>query len=140
MKPCAWLAPPVSAARSWLCRTFDASFQLDRGGPTWAAAVLREVRLPRWAYDGHDKGAAVFVRVPGKTADGPTEARLHLTPGHPLPEVRLTICIHGRWDADDERSLPPPSLADIYEEAEALLVLLGCRSPRFRLRDTVRLR
>ena len=125
---------------SWLRFTYDGDVRLDPAGPTWAPAVLKEVRLPRWSYEVHDKGAAVFVRTPQKLSDGPAEARLWLRPAGGLPEVRLEILLEGRWSDDDERRSPPPSFADIREEAEALLVLLGCRSPRFKFRDTVRLR
>ena len=123
---------PRPTRRSWLVFCYDADFQLDAAGPTWDARVLRDVRLPRWGYDLHDKGWATFLRVEQRTQDGPAFAKLLLRPGTPRPEVRLEVHIEGRWTDEDERRTPPPGLGDIKEEAEALLVLLGCRSPRLR--------
>ena len=120
--------------------SYEATFRLDPSGPTWSPAVLREVRLPRWGYAIHDRGTAVFARAEQRLEEGPTEARLRLTPGKPMPDVSLDIDINGRWSASDERMAPPPRFADILEEAEALLVLLGCRTPQFRLAQTVRSR
>ncbi len=117
--------------RGWLRFHYTAEFRLDGSGPTWAADILREVRLPRWVYEAHDRGAAYFVRAPQRFSHGNTEARLRLMPGAPLPEVSLDILVDGTWDEDAVTMSPPASFADIHEEAEALLVLLGCRSPRF---------
>lgn len=116
---------------SWLTFTYHAQFRLDAGNPTWAASVLKEVRLPRWTYEAHDRGAAVFSRAPQRLPEGRAEARLRLLPSKPMPKVSLEVAVHGRWRPEDEDRRPPPSVADIIEEAEALLVLLGCRSPRF---------
>ncbi len=126
--------------RCWLRFDYEADFELDPAGPTWDARVLRDVRLPRWTYDIHDRGWAVFTRVEQKLSDGPTTARLLLRPGRPRPDVRLEILVHGDWQADDDRRTPTPGLGGIKEEAEALLVLLGCRSPRFRYQETYRVR
>jgi hypothetical protein len=124
----------------WLCHRYEASFQLDSRGPTWAPAVLQEVRLPRWSFEGVDKGAVVFVRATQPSPNGATEARLRLTPSSPRPEVTLEVCARGKWDVDDEDDPPPAAYADILEEAEALLVLLGCRSPQLRCKGAQRLR
>ncbi len=135
--------PPRPTRRSWLRFRYAASFHLDPGGPTWATAVLKEVRLPRWSFEHVDRGAVVFVRTLQDLADGPTLARLWLTPGDggdPRPTVELEVAVQGRWRDDDELRAPPPAFGDLLEEAEALLVLLGCRGPRFRLRETVRTR
>lgn len=125
---------------SWLCHRYEATFQLDDRGPTWAKSVMEEIRLPRWAYEGHDRGAAVFVRALQSGHGGPTEARLRLLPEAPKPSVTLEVSIQGRWTDDDETRPPAPGIADVLEEAEALLVLLGCRSPRFRRVETARKR
>ncbi len=117
--------------RGWLRFHYAAEFRLDSSGPTWAADILKEVRLPRWVYEAHDRGAAYFVRAPQRLSQGMTEARLRLLPGAPMPEVGLDILIDGTWSEDDVLMSPPNAFADIHEEAEALLVLLGCRSPRF---------
>lgn len=129
-----------SVRRSWLVFSYDATFQLDPAGPTWDARVLREIRLPRWGYDIHDKGWAVFRRTEQSLSDGPTTAKLMLLPERPLPRVRLEMWVHGTWQDDDERRTPPASLGIVKEEAEALLVLLGCRSPRLRFAGTERRR
>lgn len=125
-------ALPRTVRRSWLVFTYEATFQLDPAGPTWDERVLRDVRLPRWSYDIHDKGWAVFLRTEQKLSEGPTFAKLRLLPERPRPQVQLEVHVEGRWSDDDERRTPSPGLADIREEAEALLVLLGCRSPRLR--------
>lgn len=129
---------PRPTRRSWLRFGYDATFSLDPGGPTWATAVLKEVRLPRWSFELVDKGAAVFVRTVEETSIGPAETRLWLVPERPMPQVRLQVAVQGRWTDDDEVRRPPPGFAHLLEEAEALLVLLGCRNPRFRWRETVR--
>lgn len=126
--------------RSWLVFGYDATFQLDPAGPTWDARVLRDIRLPRWGYDIHDRGWAVFLRTEQRLPEGPAIARLMLLPERPRPQVRLEILVQGPWEEDDERRTPPPSFADVREEAEALLVLLGCRSPRLRFVKTERRR
>lgn len=131
---------PHPTRRSWLRFDYDATFSLDPGGPTWATAVLKEVRLPRWSFELVDKGAAVFVRVLAETSLGTAETRLWLHPEKPLPHVRLQVAVQGRWMDDDEVRRPPPDFAHLLEEAEALLVLLGCRNPRFRWQGTVRTR
>ncbi len=117
--------------RGWLRYHYTAEFRIDASGPTWAADILKEVRLPRWVYEAHDRGAAYFVRAPQRLSLGHTEARLRLMPGSPMPEVSLDILVDGTWHEDDALGEPPSAFADIHEEAEALLVLLGCRSPRF---------
>lgn len=124
--------------RSWLRFSYEARFSLDPGGPTWATAVLKEVRLPRWSFEHVDKGAAVFGRTPLETSLGPADARIWLAPGTPFPQVLLEVAVPGRWTDDDEMRRPPPGFVHLLEEAEALLVLLGCRSPRFRFLETVR--
>lgn len=117
--------------RSWLRYRYEAEYRLDAAGPNWLPSVLKEVRLPRWTYEGHDRGAARFVRVTQKLPEGPAEARLAIGPERPLPEVVMTIDLEGRWQEDDRGRAPPAAFADILEEAEGLMVLLGCRSPRF---------
>ncbi len=137
---------PRPARRSWLRFGYEARFSLDPGGPTWATAVLREVRLPRWSFEHIDHGAVVFVRTVQDLGDGPTQARVWLKPGQEsgpaaqarLPEVRLEVAVQGRWTDEDEVRSPPPAFGQLLEEAEALLVLLGCRSPRFRFRGALR--
>ncbi len=137
---------PRPTRRSWLRFGYEARFSLDPGGPTWATAVLREVRLPRWSFEHIDHGAVVFVRTVQDLGDGPAQARIWLKPGietgpaaaAKLPEVKLEVAVHGRWTNDDEVRSPPPAFGQLLEEAEALLVLLGCRSPRFKFRGAVR--
>jgi len=131
---------PRTTRRFWLRFRYEATFSLDPGGPTWATAVLKEVRLPRWSFEWVDKGAAVFVRVEAETELGPAETRLWLHPEKPLPRVALEVAVPGRWTEDDEVRRPPPGFAHLLEEAEALLVLLGCRNPRLRWRETARTR
>lgn len=116
---------------SWLRYRYEAEYRLDAAGPNWLPSVLKEVRLPRWTYEGHDRGAALFVRVSQKLPEGPAEARLSIGPERPLPQVALEIDLGGRWSQDDQARPAPAAFADILEEAEGLLVLLGCRSPRF---------
>lgn len=126
--------------KSWLRHIYEAEFRLDSAGPNWAAQILREIRLPRWTYEGHDYGAAVFTRAPQKLPEGSTEVRLRLLPEKPKPHVSMEVDIEGRWTEDDEMRSPPMGMADIHEEAEALLVLLGCRSPRFHFVRTMRVK
>ncbi len=127
-------------ARNWLRHVYEADFRLDAAGPTWAASVLREIRLPRWTYEGHDYGHAILSRVTQKLADGPTDVRIKILPEPPRAHITMEVDIQGRWDEDDEQRAPPPGMADIHEEAEALLVLLGCRSPKFRHVRTMRVK
>lgn len=121
-----------SVARNWLRHIYEADFRLDAAGPTWAASVLRTVRLPRWTYEGHEYGAAILSRVPQKMTEGMTDVRIRILPEKPKAIISMEVDIRGNWSEDDEIRPPPPGMADIHEEAEALLVLLGCRSPKFR--------
>lgn len=126
--------------RGWLSFHYEAEYSLDAGNPNWAPTVLKEVRLPRWTYEGHDRGAAFFVRASTKSPDGPLEARLRIGPDRPLPDITLDVAIQGRWTEDDARRRPPEHIADVLEEAEALLVLLGCRGARLFFARTERTR
>lgn len=123
----------------WLRFHFRADFRLDAAKPRWTASVLKEVRLPRWTYESHDRYAAIFARAPQTTAMGPTEVSIRLLPGEPMPTVTMDIEVQGKW-GDDDRGRHPHGFGDIYEEAEALVILLGCRSPSFDLVKTELLR
>lgn len=106
--------------------------RVDQSGPNFSPAVLQTIRLPRWTYESQDMGASVFGRAQQRLPIGLTDAKLKLRPAKPLPAVELVISVYGRWEVWDEDSPPPPGFGDLKEEAEALLILLGCRSPRFR--------
>lgn len=121
---------------------FDVAFALDRPRLTWNARVAEEVRLPTWSFEVKERGAVVFVRAEEDTSAGRATARLFLNeasdegPAH----AHIEVGIHGRWEDAAERSPPIGAVDGLVEEAQALMVLLGCHAPHARFRDAYRTR
>jgi len=121
---------------------FRMDFRTREKRPAWNPRVAEEVRLPTWTFEAAQQGSLVFVRSAEHVTGGDATARLFLTPAsmeHPAA-AQLDVAVHGRWSDEDEAHPPIGSVQDLVDEAEALLVLLGCVRPRARFEGAERTR
>ena len=119
---------------------FDVAFAVDRPRMTWNARVAQEVRLPTWSFEVKERGTVVFVRAEQETTAGTAVARLflHEATDEAPAQAHVEVGVTGRWREEHERAPPVAAVDGLVEEAEALMVLLGCHAPRARFAEAYR--
>lgn len=123
------------ATPSYLRLRFHMDFRTRDGGPKWNRFVARGIQLPTWSFEAEEGDELIFYRALESTPAGNASARLFVRRTGPDASDRVTleIAMRGRWKEKDERNPPLAAVEHMADEAEALLVLMGVRSPKARL-------